>query len=570
MVWVMRQTSNDNTWYGRWGARASRVLLVGVSVGALSACNSLLEVDLPHLLTDAAIKDASTAETQINSAIALFECGYTAEGLESLGAEDVMESIAGVYSGGAVYDGTPDTGTCDSAGNNTAWFDQITGSRALLVTQPSRLVPDAQGTVTSEFPVGRGVYDRIQDEWDLGAKGDTLSVIASIYAAAALDYLGEFVCDIGIDGSDILSPTTVLDLAENWAGTGNGGAITGALGHLNAIGGGADFPMPFGIASSARNMATALRARIRWANRDFAGAAADAAAVLAADPTFDAWITREVGETRRNKIWYNMTLVAYSGMMGKNTWWDGSTFRPNPATGQAWPSPIPFTGYLFLGIMPDGRTLETSPLNTPVQYGEDGRDANGDMIPTNNTSVPDTRVRHFLKSIQGPNPRDVPDRYSGEDDDVPFITWEELKLIEADGDLAAGDAGSLADAIDLVNDIRSAKGLPEISGAYLTTLTDGNDDANEVRYMLLEERRREFYAEGGRWWSTKIQNTDLLWFPRYEGQLPGGGYNAQGVVRMEFATDEYESNPLWAARGGLDARGQGCANEFGSQAPEPS
>jgi len=368
----------------------------------------------------------------------------------------------------------------------------------------------------------------------------------------------------------MLSPTTVLDLADDWAGTGNGGSITGALGHLNALGGGADFPMPFGIASSARNMATALRARIRWANRDFAGAAADAAAVLASNDRFDAWITRDVGETRRNKIWYNATAVAYSGMLGVNYWWDGSVNAANPATGQAWPSPIPFTGYLFLGIMPDGRTLETSPMNTPVQYGQDARDANGDMVPTNNGSVPDPRVSHFLKSIQGPNPRDVPDRYTGEDDDVPYITWEELKLIQADGELDAGGAANLQNAIDLVNEIRTEKSLPLISGAYLATLTDGNNDADEVRYMLLEERRREFFAEGGRWWSTKIQNTDLLWFPRNQGQLPGGGYNAQGVVRMEFATDEYQSNPLWAARGGLDARGQGCESLFGSQAPSPS
>ena len=42
-------------------------LFIGLSV---SACDGLLEVDLPHLLTDAAIEDQGTAEVQVNSAIA--------------------------------------------------------------------------------------------------------------------------------------------------------------------------------------------------------------------------------------------------------------------------------------------------------------------------------------------------------------------------------------------------------------------------------------------------------------------------------------------------------------------
>ena len=92
------------------GRRATQALILGVSLGALGACDSLLEVDLPHLLTDAAIEGAGTAELQVMSAIALFECGYTAFGLMGMGAEDLMESIAGVYGGGHVYDETPDTG----------------------------------------------------------------------------------------------------------------------------------------------------------------------------------------------------------------------------------------------------------------------------------------------------------------------------------------------------------------------------------------------------------------------------------------------------------------------------
>jgi hypothetical protein len=266
-----------------------------------------------------------------------------------------------------------------------------------------------------------------------------------------------------------------------------------------------------------------------------------------------------------------LTDISFSGMLGVNDWWDPSVRSPNPVTGQPWPDPIPFTGYIFLGIMPDGRTLEAG--NLPVTWAEEQRDAAEQPISLGNTAVPDTRVPHIYKSIQGPGKQEVPAVYVAEDDDIPYMTWEELKLIQADSELEIGGAANLQNAIDLVNELRAAKGLPEISGAYLTTLTDGTDDFNEVRYMLIEERRREFFAEGGRYWSTKIQNTDVLWFPRLQGATPFQGYNLQGAVRQLFAADEYEQNDHFVDRGGLDARGTGCnslgtiVGGAGSQAP---
>jgi hypothetical protein len=76
-------------------------------VGALGACDSLLEADLPYLLTDAAIQGAGTAETQVNSAQALFECGISTFGWIAMGHEDVFESIAGVAGGAHVFLSTP-------------------------------------------------------------------------------------------------------------------------------------------------------------------------------------------------------------------------------------------------------------------------------------------------------------------------------------------------------------------------------------------------------------------------------------------------------------------------------
>jgi hypothetical protein len=129
---------------------------------------------------------------------------------------------------------------------------------------------------------------------------------------------------------------------------------------------------------------------------------------------------------------------------------------------------------------------------------------------------------------------------------MPLVGWEELWLIRAEHE--GGQA-----AIDLVNDLRAAEGLP------LVTYLDGATATPEqIRYMILEERRRALFAEGGRYWSTKIRNTDVLWFPRGEGVTPFQGYLLQGGVRLAFPAEEYVTNPNLVARGGLAVRGTGC------------
>ena len=523
----------------RWG-RGAVGLALGLSLGALGACEDLLDVKLPHLLTDAAIEGETTAQTQVNSAMALFECGYTAFGLMGMGAEDAMQSIAGVAGGMHVYDDTPDTGGCDGSSSSDSWFDQIMGTRSLISTSPDRLVASGTGA-------GRGVYDRIQDEWELGSAGERLSAIASIYMAASLAHMGEFLCEMSLDESDLITPTQMLSLAEGWI-------TNNALGHIASYG---DFEMPNGAATSATSMAMSIRARIRWASGNLSGAAADAATI---PDGFTAWVTREAGATRRNKIYHSATEVGFSGMLGVNNWWNSAIRRPNPVTGQPWPDPIPFTGYIFLGIMDDGRTLEAG--NLPVKWAEETRDGSDNPISLNNGAVADTRVLHHIQPIQGPVPEEVPDRYSANDNDVPYSSWEEMRLIEAG---MAHSQGNFAGAIGFVNRLRDSHGLPRISGAYEATLLA---DGTAVRAMLMEERRREFFAEGARYWSTKIQNTDILWFPRRQGDTPFQGYALLGAVRQLFAGDEYILNPYFEALGGLDARGTGCTSLPGSQAPK--
>ncbi len=177
----------------------------------------------------------------------------------------------------------------------------------------------------------------------------------------------------------------------------------------------------------------------------------------------------------------------------------------------------------------------------------------------------DTRVQHHQQPIQGPVPEDVPDRYFALDDDIPYMSWEELHLILGKDEL---EANNYAAAMTHVNHVRTLNGrsLTPLQGAYLASI----DTYDEARYVLHEERKREFFAEGARYWSTKIQNTDIAWFPKSQGQTPFQGYSYLGAVRQLFAGGEYESNPAWIGAGGLAARATGCGPAqglFGDQRP---
>ncbi len=90
-------------------------------------------------------------------------------------------------------------------------------------------------------------------------------------------------------------------------------------------------------------------------------------------------------------------------------------------------------------------------------------------------------------------------------------------------------------AIDRVNELRDFHSLPRVTYADPA-------DAAEIRFMIIEERRRQLFLEG-RFWSTKIRNTDLLWFPRNSGETPLLGFPYGGGVRLLMPSNEYELNP---------------------------
>ena len=82
-------------------------------------------------------------------------------------------------------------------------------------------------------------------------------------------------------------------------------------------------------------------------------------------------------------------------------------------------------------------------------------------------------------------------------------------------------------AIDLVNELRDYDDLPRV------TYADPNN-AEEIRFMILEERRRALVAEG-RYYQSKLKNLDVSWFPRAVGGTRAFGHAYGGGVR--FLTD---------------------------------
>ena len=460
--------------------RAWMALTFGLSFAA-TACDSLLEVDLPAQLGTSALEDPAGADTQLNTIVTHFEGAYQLLVWQLFGHEDGGEIFSNVQGADFFqYFSTP-----ASAGTDPyEWFTQFMISRSFA----------------ADF------HDRLQNDWtaeEVPARAQYLAV-SSIYEAAILGALSQTMCEMAVDGGQKMDPAQIYNMAE--------GLYDRALNEIASAGG---FEMPFGVASNPETMVYGLRAQMRWAAGD-SRALDDAQRV---PKGFMAWVTRENTPARRNRAWWDGPNVGSAGVFGVNDWWTG---LPNPVTGQPWPEVIPFTGYNNLGILPDGRAVRDDglPIRTEGPYRTAEEDA----------AVPDTRVRTFLGTVSGVGTAYINQRYNSGDDDVPLVNWKEMWLIRAE--LEGGQ-----DGIDLVNELREYDKLPEIS--YLDPADP--DFEQEFKYMLIEERRRALFIEG-RYYPMKLHNTDILWFPRGQGTTVWAANIIGGGVRFIMPEDEYVLN----------------------------
>jgi hypothetical protein len=481
-----------------------------VAAVAAGGCDSLLEVDLPDAVTESALETPNTAPLQVNSIMALFECGYSSLALKAAGYEDNFQRVSGVAGLYSEYETIPAGGNCDSgAAYTSAWMNAMLQARS----------------------TGYAAYDRISAWTDAEVPNrQRLLAKAALYTALPLGVFGEFFCEMAVDAGPLMTPEQTLDLALSWVDKAN-----------NHIAQSGDFAVTVTagtISPSIQTMTNGLRARLLWAKGDLAAAATEAAKV---QNGFVAWVLREEGEDRRNIVaaFQGGAQQAAGFLQGpvrlrtQGLPYGVTYLGNNPVTGQPWPNPVPFTGYLDLAIdAATGRAVSDAgyPLTTDVAG-----------------TVPDTRVQHRIGNTAG-GPLPIVNKYSQNTDDIHLINWKEMRLIQAQYQNEV--VNSQAAAIALINELRTADNLPIIQGAYAAGATQAS-----VRDMIIEERRRALWLEG-RFWSTKIQNPDKLWFPRNEGDWTNSAqYKLNGGVRVMLPENEYQINPNLT----LEMRGTGCA-----------
>ena len=483
-----------------------------------TGCDSLLEVDLPDAVTEEALDNPATAALQVNSVAASFECAYSSFAIMAAGHEDNFQRYIGVAGNYAQYVSQPGLGTCDGSVFSTQWVAPL-------------LIARGQG-YTSWVDI---------QSYSIANKERLLAKLA-FYNAATLAVFGEYFCEFAIGGGPLLTPGQTLAIAEGWADS--------ALAQIDAaVGPGGTFAINTqqgDVTLDIRQTVLGLRSRIRYANGDLPGAAADASAVA---DNHMAWVLRESGEDRRNMVsstqgfgggtpagGFLQGAVALEG--GGRTYWI-SALGSHPVAGtpyaSGWPSPVPFTGYIDLAIeTANGRAVS---------------DAGHALTLADPGTEQDTRVEHVIGSTGGGQDYII-QKYTSLEDDIPLINWREMRLIEAEA------AGNTQAGIDLVNAIRTADGLPGIGTGADTSYRDALlADAELYDDMIIEERRRALWLEG-RFWSTKIQKNEKLWFPRAVGEWvnPIATNALGGGVRVILPNSEYSINTNLS----LDDRGTGC------------
>jgi len=486
-----------------WG----KVALV-LTLSVLAACDSLLEVELPGQVVEAETFVPAQARLLVNSAIADIECALSdLTAFDAAGYEDNTTRTVGWWGSRFERAVSPPGGRCSTGETSVGWFSPLHAGRWMA----------------------EQVYARLENEWTTLPDREELMGTAAIYAGLVYTTFGELFCEVTADGGPLMTHQESLALAEQW--------FTDALTHIGNVPGG-DYAIQTGVTSSAQQMAYLLRARARFDQGEDTPAKLTLAADDAAMVTngFTSFLTREGGgeRTRWNRVYSAHVGLGWVILLGPVDWWTGTTSnQPGFLGGGPWPAVIPFTGYWELAIdQTTGRAV--SDTGHPLTLA----DAN---------TVADPRVLSVPAGVggigAGGGPYDYPQweqrKYTSQADDFPLAKWEEARLIQAQ--VAGGQT-----AIDMVNQIRTAHGLPQVTGAYVTA-----GEADKIQIMVLEEIRRTHYIEAGRWWSTKLRYD--LWFPRGEGQ-DRYNFGYQTGVRMVFPGGEYTTNPNLT-----DAdRGSGC------------
>jgi hypothetical protein len=375
--------------------------VTGIAVLSLtgSACDSLLEVDIPGRVTEDALDDPRLAETLVLSTIADVECSW--DSYVAAGAHHSDEWIA-------------------SSGNSTM-------ARWGLRDIPSTFAPLATGGCGSNYGLytplhaaraqAEANFTRINGytEAEVPKKAEFLAKIRA-YGAWPYIALSEGFCGSPIDGnSEVLNSAQLAALAE------------------------ARFSEAVGLAASAglaniENMARVGLIRALLTQGKYAEVKVEAPKVPSG---FNFVATRSTSPSDRQ----NRHYAAVNGLA-------------SDASGQK-----------HATIAPNYRALEWKGTPDPrVAVYNDG------------SLGFDFFTEHWRH-----------DKANSYADPVMMASWREAQLFLAEAYVMSDQ---LAEAIDVLNQMHTRAGIPEVTAADLPTKDD-------VIAHVIEERRREFFSEGG-------------------------------------------------------------------------
>lgn len=231
--------------------RIRRAMLV-VSLTALGACNSLLEVDVPGRVTADALSDPGVAPILHAAALQSAQCAFAqyvaTTGMlsgEYISANGFVDNHPWEWRGIVEIQNAP--GSCPAGRNVTSmgYYTPMQQARFQLEDQARRLETFTDAEVPNR---------------------QVMLAEANAYAGYMYTLLAEGMCELAIDGGPKLTPAQVLALAET--------KFTAAITTATAL------PVTTGN-TSILNMARVGRARTRLDLGNLTGAAADAALVPA-------------------------------------------------------------------------------------------------------------------------------------------------------------------------------------------------------------------------------------------------------------------------------------------------
>lgn len=381
--------------------RSLAVLAVAITSLFASACESLLEVELPGNITEDQALESALLATLVSSGVGKYECAFSSfTAGEGDANADVWWRFLGTWNGGTEYRPEQGDGNCAASDFGVSWYMPLQQARFLTETAYNGMA----GLSDADLP------DRQE-----------LMAIAAAYAGLSYQILGEVFCEMAVNVGPLMTPSQTLDSAEAW--------FDRALGHIQTSG---DFS--YLSTPSVKQLAHLGRARVRLGNGDLAGAVQDADSI---QPDFVAYITRGGGaSTRFNHpyVYHSVsqlatvadTIVAAQGYTVGNI---------AVAAGER----VPFTGYRNLTVNAAGQTQ----INGLAVVGD---------------GTPDPRVPVIDNTGSGGLWEQR--KYTSQAQEQIYAKWAEAQYILAEYEYGQG-AGMYPSVVQRINDVRATYGITE-------------------------------------------------------------------------------------------------------------